>query len=76
MPAELLDPLPPRPSYSTCMLLDNVLRILAADGCKIVMTTKCAGPGPAARLRKTVSSSLISSTGTLAPGPALAPRVP
>jgi hypothetical protein len=31
MPAEPLDPPQPRPSYRTCMLLPNVLKILPAD---------------------------------------------
>jgi hypothetical protein len=44
MPAELLDPPEPRPSYSTCLLLHNVLRILAADDCEIVITAENVGP--------------------------------
>jgi hypothetical protein len=44
MPAELLDPPEPRPSYSTCLLLHNVLRILAADNCEITITTENVGP--------------------------------
>ncbi len=40
MPAEPLDPPQPRPSYSTCMLLHNGLRILAAGDCEIVITTE------------------------------------
>jgi len=47
MPAEPLDPPQPRPSYSTCMLLHNVLRILAVDDCAIIITT--ANVSPAAR---------------------------
>jgi len=39
MPAESLDPPQPRPSCSTCVLLRNVLRILATDDCEIVITT-------------------------------------
>jgi hypothetical protein len=34
----------PRTTYSTCMLLHNVLRILAADDCAIVTTTANVGP--------------------------------
>ena len=44
MPAEPLDPPQPRPSYSTCMLLHNVLRILAAGDCEIVITTENVSP--------------------------------
>ena len=44
MPAEPLDPPQPRPSYSTCRLLHNVLRILVADDCAIVITTANVGP--------------------------------
>ncbi len=43
MPAEPLDPPQPRPSYSTCILLHNVLRILAADDWEIVITTANVG---------------------------------
>ena len=35
-------PSEPRPSYSTYLLLHNVLRLLAADGCEIVVTTENA----------------------------------
>ena len=37
-------PSEPRPSYSTCFLLHNILRPLAADDCEIVITTENAGP--------------------------------
>ena len=43
MPGEPLDPPEPRSSYSTYLLLHNVLRILAADNCEIVVTTENAG---------------------------------
>jgi hypothetical protein len=43
MPAQPLDLPQSRPSYSTCMLLHNVLKILAADDCEIVITTANAG---------------------------------
>jgi hypothetical protein len=44
MLAKPLDPPQPRHSYSTCMLLHNVLRILAAGDCEIVITTANVGP--------------------------------
>lgn len=44
MPVEPLGPPEPRPSYSTCMLLHNVLRILPADNCEIVITTEIVSP--------------------------------
>jgi hypothetical protein len=44
MPADTLDPPQPRPSYSTRMLLHNVLRILVADDCEIVITAANAAP--------------------------------
>jgi hypothetical protein len=44
MPGEPLDPAEPRPSYSTYLLLHNVLRLLAADDCEIVITTGNVGP--------------------------------
>ena len=44
MPAEPLDPPQPRPSYSICMLLHSVLRILTADNCEIVITTENVSP--------------------------------
>ena len=34
----------PRPSYSTYLLLHNVLRILAADSCEIIITTENVSP--------------------------------
>jgi len=37
-------PAGPRPAYSTYLLLHNVLRILAADDCEIVITTANVGP--------------------------------
>ena len=50
MPAQPLDPPQPRPSYSTCMLLHNVLKILAADDCEIVITA--ANVGSAVRVAR------------------------
>jgi hypothetical protein len=44
MPAEPPASPEPRPSYSTYLLLHNVLRILAADDCEIVITTANVGP--------------------------------
>ena len=44
MPAEPLDLPQPGPSYSMCMLLHNVLRILAANDCAIVTTKANVGP--------------------------------
>jgi hypothetical protein len=44
MPAEPLDPPESHPSCSTCMLLHNVLRILAAGDCEIVIATDNVGP--------------------------------
>jgi hypothetical protein len=44
MPAEPLDPPQPRPSYSINMLPHNVLRILAAGDCEIVIATDNVGP--------------------------------
>ena len=44
MPAEPFDPPDPRPSYSTCMLLRNVLRILAVESCEVVIATENVGP--------------------------------
>jgi hypothetical protein len=44
MPAEPLDPPEPRPSYSTYLLLHNILRLLAADDCEITITTGNVGP--------------------------------
>lgn len=44
MPAEPLDPPEPRPSYSTYLLLHNILRLLAADDCEITITTDNVGP--------------------------------
>lgn len=38
------EPPGPRRSYSTYLLLHNVLRILAADDCEIVITTENVGP--------------------------------
>lgn len=38
------EPPRPRPAYSTYLLLHNVLRILAADDCEIVITTGNKGP--------------------------------
>jgi hypothetical protein len=38
MPAEPLDPPEPRSSYSTYLLLHNILRLLAANDCEIVIT--------------------------------------
>jgi hypothetical protein len=43
MPAQPLDLPQPRPSYSICMPLHNVLTILAADNCEIVITTENVG---------------------------------
>ena len=57
MSAEPLDLPQPRPSYSTCMLLHNVLRILAADDCEIVVTT--ANVGPAVRAARHLLASGI-----------------
>jgi hypothetical protein len=37
-------PSKPRPSYSTYLLLHNILRPLAADDCEIVITTENVGP--------------------------------
>ncbi len=34
----------PRPSYSTCLRLHNILRPLAADDREIVITAENAGP--------------------------------
>jgi hypothetical protein len=48
MPAQPLDLPQPCPSYSTCMLLHNVLRILAADGCEIVIIAANVGPAVSA----------------------------
>jgi hypothetical protein len=41
MPGE---PPEPRPSYSTYLLLHNILRLPAADDCEIVITTENVGP--------------------------------
>jgi hypothetical protein len=43
MPAEPLDPPQLRPSYNKCMLLHNVLKILAADDCEIAITAANVG---------------------------------
>jgi len=43
MPAEPLDSTEPRPTYSTYLLLHNILRLLAADHCEIVITTENVG---------------------------------
>ncbi len=45
MPAEPLDPPEPRPFYSTCMLLHNVLRILAVESCEVVATENVGPAG-------------------------------
>jgi hypothetical protein len=37
------EPPRPRPSYSPYLLLHNVLRILAADDCEIVVTSENVG---------------------------------
>jgi hypothetical protein len=42
-PRGLGEPPQPRTTYSTCMLLHNVLKILAADEYKIVITGENAG---------------------------------
>jgi hypothetical protein len=44
MPGELPEPSEPRLTYSTYLLLHNVLRILAADKCEIVITAGNVGP--------------------------------
>jgi hypothetical protein len=44
MPGELPGPSEPCLTYSTPLLLHNVLRILAADRCEIVITTGNARP--------------------------------
>ncbi len=49
MPAEPLDPPQPRPSYSTCMLLHNIPRLLATDDCEIVTTESVSPAVKAAR---------------------------
>jgi hypothetical protein len=41
MPGE---PPEPRPSCGTYLLLHNILLLLAADGCEIVITTENVGP--------------------------------
>ena len=38
MPGAPTDPLKPRPSHSIYVLLHNILRLLAADDCEIVLT--------------------------------------
>lgn len=43
-PGGLGEPPEPRTTYSTCLLLHNVLRILAADDCDIVIAVANVGP--------------------------------
>jgi hypothetical protein len=43
MPGEPTDPLGPRPSHSTCLLLHSILPLLAADDCEIVITIDNVG---------------------------------
>ena len=40
MPGEPTDPLEPEGSHSTYLLLHNILRLLAADDCEIVITPR------------------------------------
>ena len=56
------DPPAPRPTYSVYLLLHNILRLLAADDCEIVITTDNVGPAVRAA-RDLLSPSASSRNG-------------